>query len=133
MKIGMIGSFNYSNQTRIKEMLNTLRDSLDTELVVLSGGGKLGAERAVRKFCLEFNIKYVEFNPACTPCNGYSAMPPAFYDKPKHGSHFIHRYMMLSSSADKLLVFANKDEDISFFNSAINKMKKRNKKVVIVN
>ena len=129
----MVGSFNYSNITRIKDMLITLRDSLDTELTILSGGGAVGAEKVVRKYCLEFNIKYLEFNPACTAYNGYSAMPREFYDKPRHGSHFIHRYMMLASTADKLIVFANKNEDTSFFNAAIKKMQKRNKKVVIVN
>ena len=133
MKIGMIGSLNYTNASKVKEFLVVLRDTFDSELVIVSGGSKLGVEPIVKKFALQFGINYMEFNPAFTPVNLYSAMPENYYSKPKHGSQYLHRYLLLATAVEKLIIFTNPGEDVSFYNITINKMKKRGKSFVFVN
>ena len=121
MKVAMIGSREYENTRKIKDALFQLKQKFGDALIVISGGAQYGADKFVRKFALEFGIKYKEFNPAHTTKNLYSAMSDNYYNKTYHVSQFHHRNMFIPNGA-----VPNGSE------SAIKSTKKLNKPVTII-
>ena len=132
MKVALIGSRDYANIRRIKDTLFQLKQRFGSNLIVISGGAKYGADKYARKYALEFGIQYKEFNPAHTTKNLYSAMSDDYYNKPYHVSQFHHRNMLIARDCDVMIAFIG-DNDISNGSmSAIKKAKKLNKPVTII-
>ena len=132
MKVAVIGSKMYENIRKIKITLFELKRKFGTDLIVISGGGKNGADKYVRKYALEFGIKYKEFNPAHTTKNLYSAMSDTYYDKPYHVSQFHHRNMLIARDCDVMMVFIPEGDEKSGCMTAVKQAKKLNKPVTIV-
>lgn len=132
MKVAIIGSRQYENVRKIKDMLFELRTKFGDDLTIISGGCKDGADKYARKYALEFGIKYKEFNPAHTPRNLYSAMSDEYYGKPYHVSQFHHRNQLIARDCDIMIAFIPKDTKSDGSVSAIKSAEKQNKKVVII-
>ena len=132
MKVAVIGSKMYENVRKIKLTLFELKRKFGTDLIVISGGGKNGADKYARKYALEFGIKYKEFNPAHTVKNLYSAMSDTYYDKPYHVSQFHHRNMLIARDCDVMIAFIGKHDSSNGSMSAIKQTKKLNKPVTII-
>jgi len=132
MKVAVIGSKMYENTRKIKDTLFQLKRKFGTDLIVISGGGKNGADKYARKYALEFGIKYKEFNPAHTVKNLYSAMSDTYYEKPYHVSQFHHRNMLIARDCDVMIAFIAIGDDSNGSMSAIKQAKKLNKPVTIV-
>ena len=62
MKIAIIGSRTYTNKSKMKNFMFRLRME-HTDVEVVSGGAKDGADRYAKKYALEFKIPYCEFPP----------------------------------------------------------------------
>ena len=132
MKVALIGSRDYANIRRIKDTLFQLKQKFKTDLIVISGGAKYGADKFARKYALEFGIRYKEFNPAHTTKNLYSAMSEDYYSKPYHVSQFHHRNMLIARDCDVMIAFISEQESSNGSMSAIKKAKKLNKPVTII-
>ena len=132
MHIGIIGSKNYENIRKIKDLLFSLKQKFGDQLVISSGGSTAGAEKYIKKYALEFNIQYQEFNPAHTSHGLYSALTESYYDKPYHGSQHHHRYMLLGRYVEKLIVLVPANENTDLYKMAIDTVKKRKKSFVIM-
>jgi predicted Rossmann-fold nucleotide-binding protein len=132
MKVALIGSRDYANIRRIKDTLFQLKQKFKTDLIVISGGAKYGADKFARKYALEFGIRYKEFNPAHTTKNLYSAMSDDYYGKPYHVSQFHHRNMLIARDCDVMIAFISEQESSNGSMSAIKKAKKLNKPVTII-
>ena len=132
MKVAMIGSRDYENIRKIKDVLFQLKQRFGDELIIVSGGAQYGADKFARKFALEFGIKYKEFNPAHTTKNLYSAMSDNYYDKPYHVSQFHHRNMLIARDCDVMMAFIPAGDDSNGSMSAIKNAKKLNKPVTII-
>ena len=132
MKVALIGSRDYANIRRIKDTLFQLKQKFGTELIIISGGAKYGADKYARKYALEFGIRYREFNPAHTTKNLYSAMSDDYYSKPYHVSQFHHRNMLIARDCDVMIAFISEQESSNGSMSAIKKTKKLNKPVTII-
>ena len=61
MKCAIIGSREYENVRKIKDLLTDLKKRHGDELVIISGGCAEGADKYAKKYALEFGIKYKEF------------------------------------------------------------------------
>ena len=62
LKIGITGDIIYENARKIKETLFQLKKTLNgQEFVIYSLGSKYGADKYVKKYCLELNISFVLF------------------------------------------------------------------------
>lgn len=133
MQVGIIGSKNYENIRRIKDILTSLKTKFGNELVIVSGGNSIGAEKYVKKFALEFNIQYKEYNPAHTAHTLYSVMSEDYFSKPWHGSQHAHRYMLLGRSVDNLIILVPNGETVDLYKAAIDVVNKRDKKIVVMN
>ena len=90
MKIAIIGSREYENKNKIRDMIYKLKQAFGDKLEIVSGGAQNGADKYAKKFAIEFGITYKEFNPAHTVRNLYSVMPEGYYSKPYHTSQFFH-------------------------------------------
>lgn len=132
MRIAIIGSRTYENKRKIKEMIYKLKQTFGEELEIVSGGSQNGADKYARKYSLELGIKYVEFNPAHTSKNLYSALPESYYGKTYHVSQLFHRNELVAKYCDKMIAFRSEGKS-SGTDHAINMAIKHNKPVVIVN
>ena len=54
MKVAIIGSRQYENVRKIKNLLTDLRRKFGNELVIISGGAKDGADKYAKKFVSQF-------------------------------------------------------------------------------
>ena len=95
MRVAISGSRTYENKRKIREMIYMLKQKFDDELTIISGGAKDGADKYARKYALELDCKYIEFNPAHTQRNLYSALHNAYYGKPYNVKFFFQRNKMM--------------------------------------
>ena len=132
MKVAVIGSRDYQNIRKIKITLFELKRKFGDKLIIISGGAKHGADKFVRKYALEFGMRYREFNPAHTTKNLYSAMSDDYYDKPYHVSQFHHRNMLIARACDVMMAFIPNGDNANGSLSAIKNAKKLKKPVTII-
>jgi predicted Rossmann-fold nucleotide-binding protein len=132
MKIGIVGSRQYENRKKIKDTIFSLQKKFGTKLTIVSGGCKDGADRYAKKYALEFNCKYVEFNPAHTVYNFYSALNENYYGKAYSPRYFFIRNKMLAKYCDIVIGFIPKGIQSNGTNNTLSEAKKFNKKVVII-
>jgi predicted Rossmann fold nucleotide-binding protein DprA/Smf involved in DNA uptake len=133
MKVAIIGSRVYENKKKIQETIFKLKQKFGARLQIVSGGAQNGADRYAKKYSLEMGVDYLEFNPAHTVKNLYSAMPDAYYSKQYHVSQLFHRNTLIAKYADYMIAFIDSNAKSSGSYHAVEQMKKLNKPVVIVN
>ena len=133
MKVGIIGSSSYENKRKIKELVHKLKGKCDS-LLIVSGGQKHGADKYAKKYALELECEYLEFNPSHTPKNLYSALHENYYNKAYTAGNFFTRNTMMAKYCDMLIAFipANDIESQRGIDHTINEAKKYAKKVVII-
>ena len=132
VKVAMIGSRQYEKPRKIREMIINLKNKFGNKLIVISGGARDGADRYVKKYALEFEVAYKEYNPAHTPKNLYSAMGDDYYDKPYHVSQFHHRNFLIAADCEIMIAFINGNVASSGTKSALDAATKLQKKTVII-
>lgn len=132
IRVALVGSREYENKFKIREMIFKLKQAFGSKLEIVSGGNTAGAERYVKKYALEMGVSYKEFNPAYTVKNLYSAMPDVYYEKPYHVSQLFHRHDLIAKYCDKMIVFVNSQDDSKQTYYAVNMAKKHSKPVVII-
>ena len=132
MKIAIIGSRTYENSRKVKTLLSDLKRRFGNELTVISGGCPDGADKYVKKFSIEFEIDYKEYNLAHTPKNLYSAMSEEYYGKPYHVSQFHHRNLLIARTCDVMIALIPDGVKADGSESAIKSAKRFKKKVVII-
>lgn len=131
IKIACVGSRTYENKQKIRDMLFTLKMHFKDKLEIISGGAADGADRYVKKYALELGIKYIEFNPAFTVKNLYSAMPDSYYSKPYHVTQLFHRNTLIAEYCDKMIVFRSEGKS-NGTDHVMSQALKLNKQVVVI-
>ena len=131
MKIAIIGNKEWQNKRKVQEILTKVRSDYDNPIIV-GAGGKEGANFMVRKYALEFGMKYEEYNPSYSGHNLYSALPEAYYGKNYHFSQLLHRMRILAENCDYMIVLNNQTELNPQLKTAYNKINKLNKPVVLL-
>ena len=133
MKVAIIGSREWENKRKIKELFTSLKKKFGDDLIIISGGCPNGADKYAKKFALEFDIKYQEYNPAHTTRNLYSMMSENYYNKVYHVSQFHHRNMLIAKACDVMCALIPKGYKSKGAESAIKAAKKLKKPIVIIN
>lgn len=133
-RVGVIGSVKYEDKRKIKDLICKLKAKFDRDFVVVSGGRTAGADTYVKKFALEMNCTFKEFNPAHTQFTNYSILSEAYYGKPYSPRYFFHRNSMMLNYVDYLFIF-QKEEDVKNpdIEGVIESAKKMNKEFVVIN
>ena len=109
MRIAIVGNKEWQNRRKVQEILQKLRAE-HNELTIIGAGGKEGANHMVRKYALEFGMKYEEYNPSYSGHNLYSALPESYYGKKYHFSQLLHRMRILAENSDYMIILNNQHE-----------------------
>ena len=126
MKIALIGDEKYENRGELKETIFKLKQKFGEDLTIITRGKKNGVEKWVRKYALEMNLKYIEFNPAHTSRTLYSGMEDEYYDKPYHPTQPLHQYDCIVHNSDKIVYFGEiTRKEFNHFNRLLNRWKKK--------
>ena len=133
MKIGIVGSRQYSNRRRIKEFIFALKNKFGENVEIVSGGQKEGADGYAKKYALEFDMKYSEFPPSHYPYNQHCVRQQFEYGKQYATWHYHRRNKQIAEYSDKIVAFIPKDMISKGTMSTIKEAKKNGKKVVIIN
>ena len=132
MRIGIVGSRTYENKRKIKETIFKLKNKFPEELVIVSGGAKDGADKYVKKYALELECQYLEFNPAHTIKNLYSALHENYYNQPYNVKNFFTRNTMIAKYCDIVIGFVPDNGESKGTDHTLSEAKKYNKKVVVI-
>ncbi len=132
MRIAIIGSREYENRNKIKNTIFELKKRIGDELLIVSGGAKDGADKYAKKYALELGCKYMEFNPAHTVHNLYSACNENFYSKPYSPKNFFVRNTMMAKYVDRIIAFIPNNTKANGSHHTLNEAKKYRKKCVII-
>ena len=126
MKIALIGDEKYENRGELKETIFKLKEKFGEDLTIITRGKKNGVEKWVRKYALEMNLKYIEFNPAHTSRTLYSGMEDEYYDKPYHPTQPLHQYDCIVHNSDMIVYFGEiTRKEFNHFNRLLNRWKKK--------
>lgn len=132
IKVGIIGSDLYENKLKIKDMIFKLKERHGDNIEIVSRGGTNGAEKYVRKYAIEFGLKYKEFNPAHTVCNLYSALNESFYNKQYTPFNFVLRDKIFSKYVDKCFCLFTENIAPKTVSTCLKYLDKNNKKYIII-
>ena len=132
MRIGVIGNNEWQNKRKIQQALINLKQRFSDNLIIIGAGGSEGANFMIRKFSLEFGLKYEEYNASYTGHNLYSALPESYYGKQYHFSQLLHRMRLLAENCDYLVIMNNQKELNPQLKTAYNKINKLKKPVTII-
>ena len=132
IKIGMTGSSRYENKIQIKETIFKLKQTFGNTLVIVSSGKTNGADKYIKKYALEFECKYKEFNPAHTKKNIHSVLTEGFYDKPYSPRNFFISNALMIKYIDYMIVFVEKGKGDKGIDSIISETQRKGKKLVIL-
>lgn len=130
VKVAIIGSRSYENKDKIREMIWTLKNKLP-KVEIVSGGAYHGADKYARKYAIELGVDFVEFNPAHTVKNLYSAMPDEYYGQAYHVSQLFHRNELIAMYCDRMIAFRSSGKS-SGTDHAVKMAEKYNKPYIIV-
>jgi hypothetical protein len=132
VKVAVIGNTGWQNRRKVQQTLQELKKRFSDALVILGAGGVEGANSMVRKYAIEFEIQYEEYNPSFSGYNLYSAMPESYYGKPYHFSQLHHRMKLLAERCNYMMIMTNEDALDPVLKTAYNNVKKLEKPVVIL-
>jgi hypothetical protein len=131
-RVAVIGNTGWQNRRKVQETLQQLKQRFGNELIVIGAGGQEGANSMVRKYTLEFGIKYEEYNPSFSGYNMYSAMPESYYGKSYHFSQLHHRMKLIAERCDYMMIMTNEDALDPVLKTAYTNINKFKKPVVIL-
>lgn len=114
-RIAIIAPPDCYRKSVVKEFMLKIKNTFGNTATILSGGNPTGVEQTVKQLALEYGMKYKEYNPAYTGKNLYSACDESYYSKGKHFTHYLHRYQMMLSNTERLVIV--KQEDSRDWNS----------------
>ena len=131
-RVAVIGNTNWQNKRKVQETLYHLKDLFSNDVVIIGAGGVEGANNMVRKYALEFGMRYQEYNPSFSGYNIYSAMPESYYGKSYHFSQLHHRMKLIAESCDYMIIMSNEETLDPVLKTAYTNTKKLEKPVVIL-
>ena len=131
-RIALIGNTGWQNRRKVQDTLQKLKSQFNDDLIIVGAGGNEGANSMVRKYTLEFGLRYEEYNPSFSGYNMYSAMPESYYGKPYHFSQLHHRMQLIAERCDYMMIMSNQMQLDPVLQTAWTRTKKLNKPVVIL-
>ena len=131
-RIAIIGSTGWQNKRKVQDTLFRLSKQFSDELTIVGAGGNEGANSMVRKYALEFGLRYEEYNPSFSGYNMYSAMPESYYGKPYHFSQLHHRMKLIAQNCDYMMIMTNEDTLDPVLKTAYTSVNKLQKPVVLL-
>jgi len=132
MKIAIVGSREYTNKTKIKEFVLTLKKKFGERLEIISGGQQQGADGIAKKVALEYEIHYKEFAPAHYKYNIHCALPRKFYGAAYSTGHYHIRNDHIAKYSDIVIAFIPDNTKSSGTQDTLKRAKKYGKKTIVI-
>jgi len=127
IKVGMISSISYQNNTAIRNVFIKL-NQLPNHVLVLGAGNAYGADKVIRNLAIAMGFDYREYKPVHEQYDSYCALPKFRYNKKYNPKNYITRYLKLIDEADKVFVFKDRYKKDTFIQAAIEHLKKTKNK-----
>ena len=105
IRVGIVGSRKYTNKKKIKDLIFELKQKPDTDVEIVSGGQRDGADGYAKKFALELDMKYVEFPPAHYNWNMHCKLSATKYNKPYYVTNYFKRNKQIAEYSDIIVAF----------------------------
>jgi len=125
-RLGITGSEQYEFKNQIKNLIFNLKKQYNDELIIYSRGSSKGADKNIRKFCLEFGVNYYEFSPSYLSKTLYSFNKnEAYYNKEFSGRDIYKRSLQMIKVCKFLILFKyENDKSIDYMITQLNKLQK---------
>lgn len=132
-RIGIIGPPSCITKTRkVKDLLFKIKQQFGSLATIYSGGNLDGIEKDVKKFALEFELPYKEFNPRHTVQNLYSYFDQNWYGKNYHFTNLLYRYIEMFRRIDKLVICIDDGSEDKLYKGLIKTAQKQNIKTILL-
>jgi predicted Rossmann fold nucleotide-binding protein DprA/Smf involved in DNA uptake len=131
IKVAIIGSREYTNKAKIQEFIFNLKGKFNSELIIVSGGAKYGADKYGKRFALDFDLEYHEFPPFHESHNMYCVLDKFYYNKPYNVGNYHGRNKKIAEYSDYIVAFVP-NEITNGTASAIKYSSELGKKFVII-
>ena len=105
IKVGIVGSRVYTNKKRIKDLIFEIKEKHGSDVEIVSGGQKDGADGYAKKFALELGMNYVEFPPSHYSHNMHCIRPRGEYSKPYYISNYFKRNKQIAEYSNIIVAF----------------------------
>ena len=132
IRVGIVGSRKYTNKKKVKELLFELKQKPHTDVEVVSGGQRDGADGYAKKFALEFDLDYVEFPPAHYSWNMHCKLPATKYNKPYYVTNYFKRNKQIAEYSDIIVAFIPDGVESKGTMNTIEHAKKEKKLIKII-
>ena len=133
IKIGIVGSRKYTNKKKIKDLLYEIKQKPYTEVEIVSGGQRDGADGYARKFALELGMDYVEFPPAHYNWNMYCKLSATKYNKPYYVTNYFKRNKQIAEYSDMIIAFIPEGVESKGTMNTISHAERLKKMIKIIN
>jgi len=136
MRIGIVGSRQYQNASKVRKYIYELKGRVGDDLVIVSGGQPAGADGYAKKYALEFSVEYVEFPPAHYSYNQHCINEAHHYGKAYRPYNFFQRNSEIAEYSDIIIAFIPPNtilEDSHGTHDTCKKALKLDKKVIVIN
>ena len=133
IKIGIVGSRRYTNKKKIKDLLFEIKEKYGSEVEIVSGGQKDGADGLAKKYALEFDMKYIEFPPAHYNYNIHCKLSAKHYNKPYYVTNYFKRNKQIAEYSDIIVAFVQKGVESRGTMNTIHHAEKQKKLIQILN
>ena len=133
IKIAIVGSRKYTDKKKIKDLIFEIKEKYGSEVEIVSGGQKDGADGLAKKFALEFGMSYIEFPPAHYRWNMHCKLPASQYDRPYYVTNYFKRNKQIAEYSDFVVAFIPKDKESRGTENTISHAKRLNKRIIIIN
>lgn len=131
VKIGIVGSRKWYDHDKVSIVVDKCIEKYG-KVSIISGGAK-GADYLGKVVALEKNLEYIEYNPAHTSWNIYSGKPKEWYEKEYKVGNYFERNSFIAEECDILFAFIPPNHQSNGTMDTVNKAKKLNKPVFIIN
>ena len=132
IKIGIVGSRKYTNKKKVKDLIFELKQKPDTDVEIVSGGQRDGADGYAKKFALELDMKYVEFPPSHYNWNMHCKLPATKYNKPYYVTNYFKRNKQIAEYSDIIVAFIPEGVESRGTMNTIEHAKKQKKLIQII-
>ncbi len=105
IKVGIVGSRQYTNKKKIKDLIFELKQGYADCVEIISGGQQYGADGYAKKFALEFDLDYIEFPPAHYSWNMHCKLPATEYNKQYYVTNYFKRNKQIAEYSDMIVAF----------------------------
>ena len=132
IRVGIVGSRKYTNKKKVKDLIFELKQKPDTDVEIVSGGQRDGADGYAKKFALELDMKYVEFPPAHYNWNMHCKLSATQYNKPYYVTNYFKRNKQIAEYSDIIVAFIPEGVESRGTMNTIEHAKKQKKLIQII-